>query len=208
MGKWIQIIGVLFTFLFVGVPTIAKFYLPAFEAVFSVIPEPAFYVIGGLLGGWMAKGALSGKSNVTAVKGCVSKDGITFRGTAHYAGGTLSDIDVDPDPYCPNCQTRLEKNRISTERGIPTPSYGKSIEVWECPNCGTQKKQQGISITSIENIFRSHFEKISESDGAKSLESLKEKHREKHDEEPSETDIWEKYIALTDGEHLSTDCFH
>ncbi|MFC6769706.1 hypothetical protein [Natrinema soli] len=145
----------------------------------------------------------------TAVEGCIESSGVLWRGRLHH--GNDWSVEVEK-PYCPNCQTPVQKEWHEPNYGIGARAANRRalakatgdhqrIRVWKCSGCEDINRRQTEDEQQVRNLFEKHFRRMRESKGEFSLNKL----REEAGDDPK--DIWSEYAAVVDDSEVSTACF-
>jgi DNA-directed RNA polymerase subunit M/transcription elongation factor TFIIS len=162
----------------------------------------------GFGAGWYFKAWLDREESqtVSAIKGCIEKDGVAWKGIAKLEDGSITEMEMDRIPFCPKCQTRMtdDDNYIKSRSAFDS---GTTIFFWKCPSCDKTEKRNNLDDKDdAGKILEKHLKKIVNSDEEDDV-SLSKLTRE-IDGEITPEKVWEEYESVADDSSISTVCFH
>ncbi|QLH78161.1 hypothetical protein HZS55_12975 [Halosimplex rubrum] len=169
--------------------------------------------IGGESGGMFEDAEADvGLRELDSIEGCIERQGVAWKGTAHLNRGDITNIEVPFDPICPNCQTGFidTTDDPSLQEQRQNPSYSpeaQSTPVFACPNdnCGHTVERDAEQYDAAKRLFEREVKQITESrDKDYSLRAL----ILNIDGPVTPKKVWEEYAEVVDNEYVSTNCFH
>lgn len=214
MVNWRRIIGIaaildIISHFSTGISLIFTVVPPIYDFVVSVPYLPPIItlifglVVGLYLGFKLGVGAASTTDSggyPNRVYACLDIDEVLWKARADLSDLSVSRLFVDSDPYCPECNTKLDADKVYK-------TSARRTDMWVCANCDFQTVREDDTKEKAERIAERHYRHITTNQDkdyayANLAKSIEEDGREVTDES-----IWNEYVGTVDDEYLSTDCF-
>ncbi len=230
-----RIIHIAVFMIFVGIPTSATFYPPLVSRFTNLLQLNPISIWLGRLGVLLVVVYLGNRllnvlgtrstsgthedasedmtlQDLDKIEGCIERQGVAWKGTAHLNRNNITNIEVPFDPICPNCQTGFidTTDDPSFQEQRQNPGYSpkaQSIPVFSCPNnnCGHTVERNAEQHDAARRLFERYARQIVEStDEDYSLRALVENI---HGPVTPQA-VWKRYTEVVDDDQVSTNCFH